>query len=81
MFIIRFFLLFKATWRARETKLNDKNISFVTSNDLIDRIWPTSERASKPNSQIEIHGNEYSGKKMFIYMNSEYSIKVYLFDF
>lgn len=43
--------------------MNINNISLLSpSEDLIDLIWPENERPSKPNSEIKIHHNDFSGK-------------------
>ena len=50
-----------ALWESRSAELLKSNIKLINPvKDLIDEIWPSDERAYKPNSLIKVH--KFPGK-------------------
>lgn len=51
-------------WKNREKKLTDFGLQFIDSVDLVDPIWPTTDRDAKPNNKIFHHDIYYTGKTL-----------------
>ena len=50
-------------WQSRESALKENGISFKSPDiELIDIVWPSTERDPKPNSKIQIHDIKYAGR-------------------
>ncbi|XP_013414158.1 xaa-Pro aminopeptidase 1 isoform X2 [Lingula anatina] len=51
------------SWQVIENRMKDKSISLIgNSTDLVDEIWPDSERPAFPNGDIIILNTTFSGK-------------------
>lgn len=49
-------------WQSRESALKENGVSFKSPDiELIDIVWPSTERDPKPNSKIQIHDIKYAG--------------------
>lgn len=67
--------ILKATWQTRESELAKSNVLLESPDkDLIDEIWPSDERPSKPNSTIRIHDIKFAGILLIL---SKKCIKIY----
>jgi hypothetical protein len=53
----------KDDWQSRENALKANGVSFVSPDkELIDIVWPSTERPLKSNSKIYIQDIKYAGK-------------------